>query len=235
MSDTLRQLEKTLSTTFSDLILSAREKSTLATLASEIDEDQRRFLKNRAFDLCRSLLVDASSSNNEEQRRQCYRWLEKSIKALSVYKDTAPVSSQALFSPGTECKKRIISFCNNAKKSLDICVFTISDNQITDSIISAHTRGVNVRIISDNDKSEDRGSDIDFMQEKGLDIRLDQTDNHMHHKFAVIDQKILLNGSFNWTRSASERNEENVVSHYDTELIDSFLEKFEDLWLRYKK
>lgn len=233
----LTELENILISTLEDLTLSASERDQLASLAQTITAEQRRFLKNRAFDLCRPKLIDNSDSHNEEQRRQCYRWLEKAIKALSPdNRASSPgkALSLAFFSPGSVCKDTIISSCTNAKKSIDICVFTISDNQISESIISAHVRGVAVRIISDNHKSEDRGSDIQMFFERGLDVRLDRSDNHMHHKFAIFDDSLLLNGSFNWTRSASERNEENLVRHDNPELIDMFAQQFDTLWSRYK-
>jgi cardiolipin hydrolase len=52
------------------------------------------------------------------------------------------------FSPGPDCRKLIISEIAKSEDTIDICVFTISDNQIKDAIISAHHRGIKVRIIS---------------------------------------------------------------------------------------
>jgi phosphatidylserine/phosphatidylglycerophosphate/cardiolipin synthase-like enzyme len=57
---------------------------------------------------------------------------------------------QLAFSPGPDCRKMILSEISNSDETLDICVFTISDNQIKDAIISAHHRGIQVRVISDN-------------------------------------------------------------------------------------
>tara|TARA_R110001592_G_scaffold341474_2_gene630581 strand:+ start:15757 stop:16116 length:360 start_codon:yes stop_codon:yes gene_type:complete len=113
---------------------------------------------------------------------------------------------------------------------MDICVFTISDNNISEAILSAHKKGINVRVISDNDKANDKGSDVYYLAEKGVDVKLDTSPNHMHHKFAIFDQKVLVNGSFNWTRSASTVNEENITVLYDASLITSFTTTFESLW-----
>ncbi|MFT5084044.1 MAG: cardiolipin hydrolase [Lentisphaeria bacterium] len=93
-------------------------------------------------------------------------------------------------------------------------------------------RGVSVRIISDNDKSEDMGSDITRLDGYGIPVKLDLTANHMHHKFAIADQSRLINGSFNWTRSASERNEENLVLTFEKKLLERYGFVFEDLWGR---
>jgi phosphatidylserine/phosphatidylglycerophosphate/cardiolipin synthase-like enzyme len=55
----------------------------------------------------------------------------------------------------------------------------------------------------------------------------------MHHKFAVIDGKTLLTGSYNWTRSAADFNEENVVVTDDPRLVSSFAAEFEKLWKKF--
>jgi mitochondrial cardiolipin hydrolase len=51
----------------------------------------------------------------------------------------------------------------------------------------------------------------------------------MHHKFAIFDQKILVNGSFNWTHSATQVNEENILVTSDAGLVTEFSQQFEKL------
>jgi phosphatidylserine/phosphatidylglycerophosphate/cardiolipin synthase-like enzyme len=53
----------------------------------------------------------------------------------------------------------------------------------------------------------------------------------MHHKFALFDKECLINGSFNWTRSASTKNEENITLLYDNNLVSAFNGTFESLWI----
>ena len=52
----------------------------------------------------------------------------------------------------------------------------------------------------------------------------------MHHKFAIFDASLLLNGSYNWTRSAAENNEENFIITDQPVLISVFHQQFEKLW-----
>jgi len=52
----------------------------------------------------------------------------------------------------------------------------------------------------------------------------------MHHKYAVFDEKTTLTGSYNWTRSAAEYNEENIVITADSRITRQFLNEFEKLW-----
>lgn len=136
----------------------------------------------------------------------------------------------AFFSPGDECLKEIVRQFRNCRRTADLCVFTITDDRIANQILDAHGRGVRMRIVTDNLKAFDRGSDIARFQEAGIPLRIDATDAHMHHKFAIFDGVRLLNGSYNWTRSAALENEENIIVTDDPSLITAFSRQFESIW-----
>lgn len=226
------RIETQLSESFEDFKLSQDEKYAFRHILESLSnkDDMLAFARNKAFDIFRDQgLLD------ETVYFKSLNWLEKVIKTIDVVRISDSVAqARSYFSPGDSCANEIINRIQNARKTIDICVFTISDNNITDAILKAHLNGVNVRVLSDNCKAEDRGSDIYFLAEKGLNVRLDKSPNHMHHKFAVFDQAILLNGSFNWTRSASTVNEENITVLYDPSLVASFSDTFESLWEKSK-
>jgi cardiolipin hydrolase len=140
------------------------------------------------------------------------------------------MKSQAYFSPGNACRAAIIRSLNAAISDAKICVFTISDDLITEAIINAKRRGVDVLILTDNDKLYDLGSDIIRLTREGIVVKTDNTSNHMHHKFMITDDRILVNGSYNWTRSAANYNQENITVTDDSVLVRSFLEEFDKLW-----
>ena len=117
----------------------------------------------------------------------------------------------AYFSPGPDCRIAIEQAMETALDELLICVFTISDDRLSDAIQRAHRNGLTVRVISDNDKMEDKGNDVKRLSLSGVDVRIDRSPEHMHHKFMVVDGHTVLTGSYNWTRSAETRNEENLV------------------------
>ena len=88
--------------------------------------------------------------------------------------------------------------------------------------------------MTDDRKSADRGSDIEDFRNAGIQVGLDNSEKHMHHKFAIFDRTTLVTGSYNWTRSAATQNEENIVVTDDSNLVKAFLQEFEGLWLKYK-
>lgn len=138
--------------------------------------------------------------------------------------------NQAYFSPGPDCRIAIEQAMETAIDELLICVFTISDDRLSDAIQRAHRNGLTVRVISDNDKMEDKGNDVERLALSGIEVRIDRSPDHMHHKFMVVDGKAVLTGSYNWTRSAETRNEENLVSIDDPYLASRFMDEFERIW-----
>ena len=139
--------------------------------------------------------------------------------------------NQAFFSPGDDCLNHIIDLIRKAKTHLDICVFTISDDRISKALLKAKHDGLEIKIITDNDKVLDTGSDIKNLSNEGIPVKVDNTPNHMHHKFMIVDREIILTGSYNWTRSAAMYNQENVLSTNDKILVNKFSEEFNKLWL----
>lgn len=140
------------------------------------------------------------------------------------------VVNHAYFSPGDECLNAILASIKGAQSSVKICVFTISDDRITQAIKQAHRNGIKVKILTDNEKLYDKGSDIKELSLAGIPTRIDNTANHMHHKFAILDNQTVLTGSYNWTRSAALYNHENLIITNEKTIVTDFCREFDRLW-----
>lgn len=219
------EFDQILKHTLRDYRVSRGEKRVLKSVLDEMnaDSDRMAFLRSRAFEIARNEVMSPGANGVLD-------WLEDVVKVLQPRIEPEPRQAEAHFSPGTDCMAAINGWLRRARKSVDICVFTITDNRIADEIREAHARRIKVRIITDNDKAEDLGSDVDAIAGIGVPVRVDKTSYHMHHKFAVIDDATLITGSYNWTRSAAEYNEENIVVCHDRPLVRQFSTLFEDLW-----
>lgn len=219
------EMEALLRSMLDDHRLSRAERRALRDLVDERGLDDRRLgvFRAKAFDLAREQLGSDQAFVVD--------WLENATKALLPRAQAEPEPRfEARFSPGLQCLHAIRGQFKRARRSADICVFTITDDRIVESMIEAHRRGVTLRVISDDDKSLDLGSDIERLADTGIAVRMDDTPNHMHHKFAVFDNARVLTGSYNWTRSAADRNYENIVLSDDAELVLAFGKTFERLW-----
>ena len=222
------EMEALLRSMLDDHRLSRAERRALRDLVDErgLDDQRLGVFRAKAFDLAREQLG--------AEQAFVVDWLENAIKALMPREQAEPEPRfEARFSPGLECLHAIVGEFGLARTSVDVCVFTITDDRIVEAITAAHRRGVTVRVITDDDKSIDIGSDIQRLARLGIDVRMDATPDHMHHKFAVFDDARVLTGSYNWTRSAADRNHENLVISDDAELVLAFGKTFERLWAEF--
>jgi mitochondrial cardiolipin hydrolase len=222
-----QELDRALLATLEDGRLSRTERQALSALLHQtpLDASRRAQLRARAFQLAKERLADAGA-------RALLEWVEDFVKLLTQLEANAPATpaSRGYFSPGEACLTAILGELGRARRTADICVFTITDDRIARAILDAHGRKVRVRIITDNDKQYDGGSDIERLRSAGIALKVDETEHHMHHKFAVLDGATLLNGSYNWTRSASSFNEENLVVTSEASLVQTFARQFDALW-----
>jgi len=218
------ELAAMLLATLDDRRLSRAERAALRSVLDEQAPSSEKLasFRHKAFSI-------AQEAAETQHSRELIGWLEDVIK-LFIPKTAPAAVAEVRFSPGDACLRLIQDELDRARTSADICVFTITDDRIAARIVSAHTRGVRVRIITDDDKSEDLGSDIERLAAAGIPVRRDRTEHHMHHKFAVLDDERLLSGSYNWTRSAAAHNEENVLLTADTRLVRPYRRAFEELW-----
>lgn len=225
MSVKIDRIKRGLKGSLEDRVMSGRERTDLRKLiAGEgLTDQEQKLLLSKVRDLA---LRQIETQND----LRIMEWFYEAVKVVNSARDEAPSPPGVYFSPGNGCRDAICQHIRTAKKSVSICVFTISDNIIAEEILAAHREGKSVRIITDNDKVFDMGSDIEMLDKRGVKVRTDRTDVHMHHKFAIIDGEYLINGSYNWTRSAAERNYENILITQEASLVRAYNREFERLW-----
>ena len=224
------EMEEILRQTLADTRMTRTERRALSEVLidEDVSSDELAWIRSRAFDLAREH-VEA------HQDRLVLDWLEELVRVITSVSSSRsrPEHAEAYFTPGADGPARIVDLLDGARRSVEICVFTITDNRLAQAIESAHRRRVAVRIITDDDKALDRGSDVDRLHDVGVPVRTDRSEHHMHHKFAIFDNELLLTGSYNWTRSAAGENQENFIVIEEPRLISAFSRTFEALWERF--
>lgn len=205
----------------------------LETLDRErADDADLNLVRNRAFELAKRSVGTPAAAAWIDWLGEVNRVLTTRQRPvggpLSGGRDA--VTSEAYFAPEDDCPAAIIRLIRQARASIDVCVFTITDDRISIPLVDAHRRGVAVRVLTDNEKLHDPGSDIPRFRDAGVPVRIDETQYHMHHKFALFDRAKLLTGSYNWTRGAAQFNEEHFIVTNDPALLKTFDAAFERLW-----
>ncbi|CAG5117662.1 unnamed protein product [Candidula unifasciata] len=118
----------------------------------------------------------------------------------------------------------------DCQKTMDVCVYIITCKDLADILSRLFRRGVKIRIISDSEQLRSSGSQIWSLRKEGIPVRTNPSSYLMHHKFVVIDEKVLINGSFNWTAQAITGNQENVIITDDDAVSSLFVAEFQRLW-----
>lgn len=154
-------------------------------------------------------------------------WLQNSFKVVEKYSFRL---HKVYFSPGFDIIDNLLSQIEQSRETLSLCVFTITDSRLADIIIDRQRHGVKVRIITDDQKMYDHGSEIDRLEQKGIAVKTDRSRYHMHNKFGIIDQRIAFTGSFNWTYTASKHNQENLLITTNYDIVNQYEAEFERLW-----
>jgi phosphatidylserine/phosphatidylglycerophosphate/cardiolipin synthase-like enzyme len=115
------------------------------------------------------------------------------------------------FSPHGGAASQVIDWIDRANETINVLIYSFTNDDIGDAVVRAYQRGVKLRTA-------------------GVLVRNDTNSGLMHHKVAVIDSYIILTGSFNWSASAENRNNENLMVIRSELLVTTFEEEFQEIW-----
>ncbi len=134
-----------------------------------------------------------------------------------------------LFRNGIE--QKIVINLRKAEKDVKIAVAWFTNPTIFNVLLELVEKDVSIELILCDDKINFANPKIDFQQliDSGGNIRISKYPQLMHNKFCIIDSRVLINGSYNWTMRAEKYNLENVVLSTDKELIAAFEDYFREI------
>ncbi len=153
------------------------------------------------------------------------------IILLFIFSFNSLAEVEVYFSLYDDPESIIIEKIDNAKDFINIAMYTFTDREIAQSILKAKDRGVDVKIYLDRSQVNAKYTKSRYFINNGIkDIRISSNNYIMHNKFAVIDNKIVITGSYNWTASAGERNDENLLVIDNKNIIEKYQNQFNNLW-----
>lgn len=149
-------------------------------------------------------------------------------RQISSPEDLEIQSNQATFS---KIREEIIQSIRMAKHSIWICIAWFSDEMLYQELYNQHTNGVNIRILISNEDSNKKM--IPKLKDEFETIVVNKWGykefNRLHSKYCIIDNSIVLQGSFNWTPTASQ-NEEHLTVSVDRQLAEQYTENFKEIY-----
>jgi phosphatidylserine/phosphatidylglycerophosphate/cardiolipin synthase-like enzyme len=142
----------------------------------------------------------------------------------------AHAETKVYFSPNGNCQEVIVTEINKAHTSIDVAMFAFTSREIAQALLEAQKREVKIKIVLDTAQIKDRYSKSRYLLGKGLNVKFRMGPGLMHNKFAVIDDRVVITGSFNWTVTADKKNSENLLVITDKELAQKYTKQFKYLW-----
>jgi len=136
------------------------------------------------------------------------------------------------FSQKDNLQQVILKNLDAAQNSVSIAVAWFTDVVLFNKLLEIQSRGIKIElIITKHQFNDDSLNDYELVsQNNGVFLEIGGNYNTMHHKFCIVDHKVLLQGSFNWTKKANESNNETLlVIKEDYQAIHEFNEEFERL------
>ncbi len=152
-------------------------------------------------------------------------------QVLTAKPHSAPV--EAFFD--TDCDDAVIAEINRARTEILIAIYSLTKRNIATALENAQERGAVVIIRYDADQAkhiESMQKLLTKLTKAGVrcePIILEESRAHMHHKFMVVDRKVVVTGSYNFTHQGSTINRENLVVVKSTELATEFITTFKAL------
>lgn len=141
-------------------------------------------------------------------------------------------SIKTYFSQKDNLQQVILKNLDAAQNSVSIAVAWFTDVVLFNKLLEIQTKGISIElIITKHQFNDDSLNDYELVSlNNGVFLEIGGNYNTMHHKFCIVDHKILLQGSFNWTKKANESNNETLlVIKEDYQAIQEFNEEFERL------
>ncbi len=133
--------------------------------------------------------------------------------------------------PDKELKalNKLTNTIQSAKKTIKIAMFTLTHPRIADALISAKKRGVCVEVAVDYYTAKGASEKcIAKLKAAGIEILLSQGQELLHHKWALLDDRILIMGSANWTKAAFQKNDDFLM--FFSRLNESQIIFLKKLW-----
>lgn len=162
---------------------------------------------------------------------------------LNPFTAAAEMVVQTCFSPQGKCSTHILREIEAAKQEVLVAVYAFTSEDLAAALAQAKKRGVAVQVIVDRDfdRTNDN-SKSKFLEAQKIPVRRlagstakpgEKDGGLMHQKFAVIDRRVVFTGSYNWTHSAENRNDENLLMFRDASpLAEEYRRAFLQLWER---
>ena len=138
------------------------------------------------------------------------------------------IQMETYFSPDDSTAERMIELILEADKTIDFMFYSFTSDAIADALIYQASQGILVRgVVDAYQERSGQGSEYERLSDHNLEVHLDAYSEKMHHKVIILDDKIVITGSYNLTQSAKTINDENTLVIHSEEVAEIYSNEFE--------
>lgn len=196
--------------------------------------------------------LEAEYSDLEEDTQQLINTLStKNAELIGLYSDIGNFQIQIIdlqeqitllqdltlteviavsFSATENTEELLDLWVNKANETLLLMVNRIVTGNLSEALIDAYNKGVEIKVIIDSDERYSQGSAFTELLMSGIDIRGDNKLYMMNNKAMILDNKIVVTGSYDWTPNAEVTQDNNVLILENELVTDLYLSEFERIW-----
>ena len=130
----------------------------------------------------------------------------------SVQAQPQPAEILAIyFTPPAGAASGLIKQIDGAKKSIKVMAYGFTATNLAEALVRAKRRGIDVTLIQDEKSAQNNRETLPILLAAGIEVRSDGKHAIQHNKVMLIDDDIVITGSYNFTKSAEKRNAENIM------------------------
>lgn len=137
------------------------------------------------------------------------------------------VEVEVYFSPDDKVARRIVELLRGAQRSITFMAFSFTADDFSDILLQKAEQGLTIAgVMEEQQVKSNQGTEFTTFQDAKLPVYLDGNEGQMHHKVFIIDEQIVITGSYNFSFSAETLNDENVVIFFDPQIAAQYLAEF---------
>jgi phosphatidylserine/phosphatidylglycerophosphate/cardiolipin synthase-like enzyme len=153
----------------------------------------------------------------------------KTQPANQVPNPEEPAIDGVYFSPRGGCENQVINWIDKANSSIHVLIYSFTLDSVGNALIEALGRHIEVKIVFEKGQIG-QSSEYQRLRNSAVDVRNDTNPSYMHDKIMIVDGKIVLTGSFNWSNNAENENNENLLIITSTSLATTYENEFQKIW-----
>jgi phosphatidylserine/phosphatidylglycerophosphate/cardiolipin synthase-like enzyme len=134
---------------------------------------------------------------------------------------------EVYFSPDDGTAARLLALIAGAQERVEFLAFSFTSDELAEALLGRALAGVEVAgVMEERQFHSNVGTEYGRLRSAGLDVHLDGNPDSMHHKVIIIDGEIVITGSYNFSASAENRNDENTLIIHDPAVAALFQAEF---------